>query len=229
MDPFQAGYWMGGAAAGAVVGLVPLFHGVRKDQTGLAVGGFFASAAAGMVAGIIAAAIPAGIFSLLIRGKDDPPESAAYRMLGGSSGRSTLGWYLVALFFGMTIFQAVFWSFFMALANGRSFLGILVPGGAMFGLSMGIFMTALFAVQFRTWTVRIAIRDREDFRDRLDRATAKLRQHLIQESDGSVLYEPKARLQLATMRLFVEIGADEAVATGPIQVVKRLAKEIEKS
>ncbi len=232
MDPAQVGYWtgllMGGAAGGAVVGLVPLFLGVCKNQRPLALGGFFASIAGGMAVGIIGAAIPAGIFSLLLRGKADPPESAALTMLGGSRGRSALAWYLVALFFGMTIFQAVFWSYFMSLWGGKSFLGVLVPAGALFGLTMGIFMTALFTVQFRPGTVRIAVRDREDFRERLHRATAKLRVRLIQENDDSILYEPRAFMRLDAMRLFVEIGADEAVATGQIPVVKWLAKEIGK-
>ncbi len=55
MNAQQPGFWLGvllgGAGAGAIAGLVPLFLGVRQDKTWLAVGGFLASVAGGMFVG----------------------------------------------------------------------------------------------------------------------------------------------------------------------------------
>jgi hypothetical protein len=225
---FMAGALLGAAGAGAVAGLIPLFLGVRQNKTWLAVGGFLASVAGGLAAGIIGAVIVAGIFSFLIRPWDEPAPGHTPTRLGGSMGRSALGWYLVAMFFGQTIFLAVFWSIFMSFSMGKSFMNILVPAGAGFGLTMGIFITALMAVLLRAGTVRVAVFDRADFQARLDRAAAKLRWRLIQKSDGTVVYEPKALLRTAAMRISVQLAADEAVMTGPKLTLNRLKKEIEK-
>ncbi len=55
MNAQQPGFWLGvllgGAGAGAIAGLVPLFLRVRQDKTWLAVGGFLASVAGGMFVG----------------------------------------------------------------------------------------------------------------------------------------------------------------------------------
>jgi hypothetical protein len=68
MNAQQPGFWagvlLGGSCAGATAGLVSLFLGVRKVKTWLAVGGFLASVATGLAAGIIGAAILAGTFSV---------------------------------------------------------------------------------------------------------------------------------------------------------------------
>jgi hypothetical protein len=225
---FLAGALLGAAGAGAIAGLIPLFLGVRQDKTWLAVGGFLASVAGGLAAGIIGAVIVAGIFSLLIRPWDHPAPGDTQTRLGGSKGSSALGWYLVAMFFGQTIFLAVFWSIFMSFGMGKSFMSILVPAGAGFGLTMGIFFTAFMAVLLRAGTVRVRISDREEFLARLDPAAAKLRLRLVQTNDGTIVYEPKALLRTAVMRILVDLAADEAVMTGPILTLNRLKKEIDK-
>ncbi|MGO9915890.1 MAG: hypothetical protein ACLQIB_14440 [Isosphaeraceae bacterium] len=68
---------------------------------------------------------------------------------------------------------------------------------------------------------------RADFLDRLDRAAAKLRYRLIQKGDGAVVYEPKALLHMEATRICVELGADDAVVTGPNMTVKNLKKQIQ--
>jgi hypothetical protein len=225
---FLAGALMGAAGVGAVAGLIPLFLGVRQETTWLAVGGFLASVVGGLAAGIIGAVIVAGIFSCLIRPWDEPAQGDTQTRLGGSKGRSALGWYLVAMFFGQTIFLAVFWSIFMSFWMGKSFMSILVPAGAGFGLTMGIFFTAFMAVLLRAGTLRVPVSDRAEFLARLDRAAAKLRLRLIQKSDGTIVYEPKALLRTAAMHTSIEVAADEAVMTGPKMTLNSLKKEIDK-
>jgi hypothetical protein len=56
--------------AGAVCGLVPLIYGLNKGQTGLAVGGFFACLAGGLILGLILAIPLAVLFAWLIHRKD---------------------------------------------------------------------------------------------------------------------------------------------------------------
>jgi hypothetical protein len=232
MNAQQPGYWagllLGGAGAGAIAGLVPLFLGVRQGKTWLAVGGFLASVAAGLATGILGAAILAGIFSVLIRPWEQPATGAMPMSSSSSSKRgSALGWYLVLMFFGQTVFMAVFWSLGLSLVMRKSLVSVLVPSGAGFGLTMGIFMTALMAVLLRAGSVRVRVLDRADFLNRLDRAAAKLRYRLIQKSDGSVVYEPKTPLRTTATRVFVELGADDARVTGPNQILNRLKTEIE--
>jgi hypothetical protein len=225
---FLAGALMGAAGVGAVAGLIPLFLGVRQDKTWLAVGGFLAAVAGGLAAGIIGAVIVAGIFSLLIRPWDETAQGESQTPQSGSKRRSTLGWYLVAMFFGQTVFLAVFWSLFMSISMGKSFINVLVPAGASFGLTMGIFITALMAVLLRAGTMRVRVFDHADFLARLDRAAAKLRWRVVQKNDGTIVYEPKALLRTAAMRILVELGADEAVMTGPNLTLNSLKKEIDK-
>jgi hypothetical protein len=52
---FMAGVLLGGAGSGAIAGLVPLFLGVARNKTWLAIGGFLASVAGGLAGGIIGA------------------------------------------------------------------------------------------------------------------------------------------------------------------------------
>jgi hypothetical protein len=139
-----------------------------------------------------------------------------------------MGWYLVVMFVGQTVFLAAFWSFFMAIWMGRKFLEILVPSGAGFGLTMGVFMTVMLAILLRPETVRLRVFDRADFLARLERAAAKLRYRPSEPRDGAIVYEPKALVRMAATCIFAEVGADEAVVTGPSQAVKRLKTEIEK-
>jgi hypothetical protein len=78
MNAQQTGFWapvlLGGAGVGSVAGLVPLFLGVRKNKTWLAVWGFVASAAGGLAAGTIGAAVVVVIFSILVpRGLNPRP------------------------------------------------------------------------------------------------------------------------------------------------------------
>jgi hypothetical protein len=232
MNVDQPGLWagvlLGGAAVGAIAGLLPLFLGVSKNKTWLAVAGFLASVAGGLAGGIVGAAPLAGIFSVLIRPWDQTPKDTAPAPLGGSNGRSALGWYLVIMLFVQTIFLAVFWSFFMSFWMRKSFISMLLPAGAGFGLTMGIFMTALMAVVFRAGSVRVPILNSTDFLARLDRAAARLRLRQVEKDDGSVVYEPKAVLRTAATRIIVAVTPDEAVLTGPLSTLKGLKKEIEK-
>ena len=225
---FMAGVLLGGAGIGAIAGLVPVFLGVTRNKTWLAVGGFLASVAGGLAGGIIGAALLATVFSLLIRPWDQAQTDPALTPLVSSNSRAALGWYLVAMFFGQTIFLTVFWSFFMSLWMGKSFLSILLPIGAAFGLTMGIFMTALMAVVFRAGTVRLPILDGSDFLARLEQAAARLRLRQVQKGDGTVVYEPRALVRTAATRIVVALAADEAVLTGPILTLNYLKKKIEK-
>lgn len=231
MNANQPGYWagllLGGTIAGAIAGLLPLFLGTRKSKTGLAVGGFLASVAGGLAAGIIGGAILAGIFSLLIRPWNESA-TAPMQTAARPKGSSALAWYLVAMFPIQTILMAVFWSFFMSLSLGKSFFVILIPVGAGCGLTFGIFMTAFFAVSLRPGTTRFQVVDLDDFLTRLERTAGKLRYRLIHESDGTVVLEPKTLLRTEATRVSVELGADEAVATGPNLALKSLQKAIEK-
>jgi hypothetical protein len=116
----------------------------------------------------------------------------------------------------------------MAFWLGKSFVSILFPAGASFGLVMGIFITALMAVLLRAGTVRIRIPDRSEFLARLDRAAVKLRFRPIPHSDGTIVYEPRAPVRTAATRIFVELGEGEAVMTGSKSTLDRWKKEIER-
>jgi hypothetical protein len=226
---FLAGAVLGGAGVGAIAGLTPLFLGVRRGKTGLAVGGFLASVAGGLVAGIVGALIVAGIFSYLIVRGEQSAAGELQALPGKLKASSAAAWYLVIAFFGQTVFLAVFWSAFMAVWLGKSFISILFPAGASFGLTLGILFTAMMPFLFRAGSVRMSIFDRDDFLARLDRAAAKLRYRRVPASDGSVVYEPRALVRNEAMRMFVELSATEAVITGPIFGVKNLKKAIEKN
>jgi hypothetical protein len=54
-----------GTIAGLLVGVVPLIVGVKKNQTGLGVGGFFATAISGALFGLILAIPIASVFTWL--------------------------------------------------------------------------------------------------------------------------------------------------------------------
>ena len=89
MNATQPGYWMGAllgaAGVGAIAGLIPLFFGVRKNKTWLAIGGFLASVTGGLTAGAVGALLLAGIFSLLIRPWDQPAMVLTQATAGGST------------------------------------------------------------------------------------------------------------------------------------------------
>jgi hypothetical protein len=132
------------------------------------------------------------------------------------------------MFFGQTVFLAVFWSLFMAFWLGKRFVSILFPAGASFGLVMGIFITALMAVLLRAGTVRVRVPDRAEFLARLDRAAAKLRFRPLPHSVGTIAYEPRVPVRTAATRIFVDLGEGEAVMTGPKLTLDRWKKEIER-
>jgi hypothetical protein len=94
---------------------------------------------------------------------------------------------------------------------------------------MGMVMTVFSAVLFRTGAVRMRVFDRTEFLDRFDGAAAKLRYRRIEKTDGSLVYEPKALLRTEATRIFVALGPDEAVATGPLMSLKRLKEAIERA
>ncbi len=225
---FLAGALLGGAGVGAIAGLVPLFLGVRRGKTGLAVGGFLACVAGGLVAGIIGALLLMGILSYVIAQKAEAVDAQTQTIGGSSKGRTAVAWYLVIAFFGLTIFLTVFWSAFMAVSLQKSFINVLFPSGAGYGLTMGIFFTAFMPFMFRAGTERMPVFDRENFLARVDRAAGKLRYRRVSTSDGSIVYEPKTLLRLEAARIIVDLGANEAVVTGPIFGVKNLRKAIEK-
>jgi hypothetical protein len=225
---FLIGMLLGGAAVGAIAGLVPLFLGVRRNRTWLAVGGFFASVAAGLATGIIGASVVAGVFSYIIRTRQEPATEESTTSPDLAQARTALGWFVVVMFFGQTLFGAVFWSLFMSVWLGKSFVSILIPAGAGFGLTMGIFMTAMMAVVLRSGTVRVDVLDREDFLTRLDRAAGKLRYRPFPDDQGTIAYEPRTLLRNAATRIMVEIHEAEAVMTGPKMTLDRLKKEIQK-
>jgi hypothetical protein len=233
MNAPQPGYWMGvllgAAGVGAIAGLIPLFLGVRKNKTWLAIGGFLASVAGGLAAGAVGALLLAGFFSLLIRPWDGPECAPSQVGPGSAKGGTALGWYLVAMFLGQTVFLAVFWSLFMSLWLGKSFVSILVPAGAAFGLTMGIFIAVLMAVVLRPGTESFLVVDRANFLDRLERAAGKIRYRVSQTSDEAVVLEPKALFRSDATRITVILGTDGAVATGPTTALKNLKKAIERS
>ena len=100
-----------------------------KDKTWLAVGGFLASVAGGMVAGVIGAIVLMGIFSYVIVLAKEPAMEVSATPGGGPSQRSFVAWYIVTSFLVETIFLAVFWSGFMAVSLGAtSSLSCCPPG-----------------------------------------------------------------------------------------------------
>jgi hypothetical protein len=224
---FWAGVLLGGGAAGAIAGLVPLFFGVRRGQTGLAVGGFLASVAGGLATGIIGASVLAGIFSLATRPWDEPSTDAMQTPPGSASGGSRAAWYLVVMFFVQTIFMAAFWSLFMSFWMGRRFFEILIPAGAAFGLTMGVFLTAFMAVLLRPSSVRMPVLDRTEFLDRLDRAAAKLGFKRVEKTEGTVAYVPRSVLRVGAIPILVGLGGDEAIITGPHVTLNSLKKTME--
>ena len=149
---FLAGAVLGGAGVGAIAGLVPLFLGVRRGKTGFAVGGFLACVAGGLVAGIVGAPLLMGIFSFVITRKAEAVDGQTQKIGGSSKGSTAVAWYLVIAFFGLTIFLTGFWSAFMAVSLQKSFINVLFPSGAVYGLTMGIFFTAVLPFMFRAGT-----------------------------------------------------------------------------
>ena len=72
---FQIGVWVGAFVVGALTGLAPLIAGIKKNKTGLAVGGFFACVICGLILGLILALPCCGVFMYLIL-KKDPEETS---------------------------------------------------------------------------------------------------------------------------------------------------------
>jgi hypothetical protein len=93
---------------------------------------------------------------------------------------------------------------------------------------MGMVMTVFSAVLFRTGAVRMRVFDRTEFLDRFDKAAAKLRYRRVERTDRSLVYEPKALIRMDATRIFVALGPDQAVVTGPDSALESLKKEIEK-
>lgn len=58
--------WVGALIAGVVAGLFPLVFGLTRDQTPLAIGGFVACLASGLVLGLLLAAPVAVLFMIVI-------------------------------------------------------------------------------------------------------------------------------------------------------------------
>ncbi len=225
------GYWMwvliGGVGLGALAGLVPLFLGVIKDKAWLAAGGFLACVAGGLIAGVLGALTMLGISSAVLARRAEPASSATEAIYRSSRKRYALGWYLVVMFFAQTIFMAGLWSLVMSSWMGTSFVSSLIPGGASFGLATGIVVTVSRVVRLRTGTVRMRFSDLTEFRERFDTAAAKRRYKCISNCDGSLVFEPKALVRTEATRIFVAFGAHEAVATGPLESLKRLKKSVE--
>ena len=67
-------YMVFGIAVGILVGLWPLIRGVKADQIPLALGGFFASALAGAVLGLILCVPIAWVFVWAINKRNQPPQ-----------------------------------------------------------------------------------------------------------------------------------------------------------
>ncbi len=218
-----------GAAVGAICGLLPLAMGVNRERHGHAVGAFLATIAAGYVAGLILAVPVAGGLAFWIT-RGHAPKSASGGEVGTArpARRSAPGWFLVIFFFAATIFLTAFWSMFMAIWMGKSFLEILVPAGAGYGLMMGIFMTAFMAITFRAGSVTIPFQDREAFLSRLSGQLQKLRYRTLEATETALVYEPKALLRLEGTRIRVALGPDEATVTGPWMNVNALKKRLEK-
>lgn len=70
---------------------------------------------------------------------------------GSSESRYSGGWYLVVMFLGQMVSMAYFWSWFMSMCTQESFMSYLVPGGVSLGLTMGILMTVVGAIQCRPY------------------------------------------------------------------------------
>ena len=69
-------YMVFGIAVGILVGLWPLIKGVKADQVPLALGGFFASALAGAVLGLILCIPIAWVFVWSIRKRSQPEQDS---------------------------------------------------------------------------------------------------------------------------------------------------------
>jgi hypothetical protein len=195
---------LGRVAVGAICGLLPLALGVNRDRHERAVAGFLATIAAGYVAGLLLAIpVAGGLAFWITRGR---ASKSASGVEGDTAGRSTTGWVLVIIFFVETIFLAVFWSLFMTFWVGKSFMEILVPRGASFGLIMGIFMTAFMAITFRAGSVTIRFQDREAFLSRLGDQVQKLRLRPVEATETSLVYEPRALFRSEGTRIRVALG-----------------------
>jgi hypothetical protein len=226
---FWWGVFLGGAGVGAVCGMIPLFLGVLKDKTWLALGGFLACIAAGMIAGAIGALPLAAIVSAVIALGENPPPLPMEGAQGSRKRRASLGWFLVLSFCAEAVFLAAFWSMGMSLALRKSFAQVLVPAGASFGLTMAICFTVLWAVSFRPGFVRLSFSDRAQFLERLDREIASLGYRSVPQANGVLVYEPKTLVRTEMARIRVVPGGDEAVAIGPSINLKRLKKLIERA
>ena len=152
---FRTGIFFAGAEIGALAGLVPLFLGVRDDETWLAVGGFPASIVCGLAVGIIGAAIIVVNLPLLVCAWDEPATGALQAPLSSSKTRNARGRFLFGIFFHQSLLLAWCWSFLISFWMRKSVEGILVLPGASYGLSMGLGMTVFVAVYLRrTWPGR---------------------------------------------------------------------------
>ena len=225
---FMAGKLLGGAAVGSIAGLIPLFFGVRKDKTWLAVGGFLASVAGGMVAGVIGAIVLMGIFSYVIVLAKEPAMEVSATPGGGPSQRSFVAWYIVTSFLVETIFLAVFWSGFMAVSLRRNFVAVLLPSGAAFGLTMGIFFTAFLAFLLaRERCASLFSTGRISWRVSIARPRSSACGTFPVAREPSSMSRRRL-IRAKAMRIFVDVGEQEAVLSGPAMSLQALKKEISK-
>ncbi|MBR6401154.1 MAG: hypothetical protein IKS17_08055 [Firmicutes bacterium] len=73
---FRIGMIVGAVCVGIITGLIPLIVGLRKDKTGLAIGGFFSCLVSGLLLGLILALPCCGVFTYLIlkEKKEEKPD-----------------------------------------------------------------------------------------------------------------------------------------------------------
>ena len=67
MTPLEFGGLVFGTIEGLLLGLIPLITGMKKNQPGLAIGGFFACIVVGAVGGFILGIPAAALFWWLIK------------------------------------------------------------------------------------------------------------------------------------------------------------------
>ncbi len=237
MNPEQPGgiligVLLGRVAVGGICGLIPLVLGFNRHRQDRGIAGFFITVVAGLIGGVLLATPVAGalaVWATRSRTPESPEAGAMAEPTAKPARRLAHGWLLVIIFFVETIILTTFWSMFMAIWMGKSFLEILIPSGAFFGLTVGTFLTVAMAITTRTGSVTIPFQDRDAFLERLGGQIQKFRYHALEADETSMVYEPRALLRSEGTRIHIALGSDAATITGPWASINALKKHLEKS
>ncbi|HEY1379837.1 MAG TPA: hypothetical protein VGF55_23745 [Gemmataceae bacterium] len=123
------------------------------------------------------------------------------------------------------ILAGIVFTVFVAAAEQRSVLSVLVPGGFLYTAMMIAMTTAM--IGFLHWNVRreVAVADATAARDGLTRAAAKLKFRLVEGGEDYFRFQPRGGLikPLCT-QVEVWLTPGSMILAGPGGQVKRLLK-----